>query len=72
MPGVSKPTGEITDIMLIDSHKKTIDENIRLKENIEELQESLKTNEEYHTETIEGLTRLENFLIENEVFLIEI
>ena len=46
-----------------------MDENVKLKEKIEELEESLKTNEGYHTETIEGLTLLENFLIANEVIL---
>lgn len=71
VPGVSKPTGELTDDMLVAAYKSTVDENVQMKEKIEELEESLKNNETYHTETIEGLTQLENFMIANEVILME-
>ncbi len=67
-PGITQPSGEVTDDDLITTWKKSIEERIKLKEKIESLKEKLKTNENNHTETIEGIKCMEIQLSEIKVY----
>lgn len=66
-PGVSQPTGEVKNEELIALWKKVVEERTKYKEKVESLKEELKTSSQYHTETIEGLGKLENEAITIEV-----